>query len=172
MPEHTIAAHVTTDTLHVVSVDPDHAARRDTPAFRATQRRLRADGHMRCDVCGTTQNLEVHHRLEYHWEHIVDFEKAKAWCERNDIYGYGRLLKNVPMTTIDDVRVMRVLCINHHVGIDHANGGTGIGIHRIDGPSFEIQAVAKDGAIPVPQAGETMADVLERIKKTEGPVGP
>lgn len=161
-----VTEHAQTRTLHTVSVDPDHAHRRNTKAFRAAKRRLKADGHMQCDVCGTTKRLEVHHRLEWHWEHIMDFDKVKAWCERNDIYGYGHLLRNVPVTTCDDVRVMRVLCRAHHTGVDHQTQ-TGIGIHETDGPTFEIQCVALDGAIPVPQKGETVADVLERIKKTE-----
>ena len=162
-----IPEHLITETLHVVSVDPDHAQRRETPEFRNAKARLKADGHWHCDVCGTTENLEVHHRIEYHWAHIVDFDKLKSWCEHNDIYGYGRLLKKIPITSIDDVRVMRVLCHSHHVGINHADGGMGIGIHKTDEPTFEIQAVAKDGAIPVPQEGETLTDVLNRIKKAE-----
>lgn len=158
-----VKEHIITRHLLSASVDPAHAHRRNTPGFRATKRRLKADGHWRCNVCGTTDQLEVHHRIEYHWAPIVDCAKLKTWCEANDLYGYGRLLQHQPITSIDDVRNMRVLCRAHHVGIDSADGGTGVGIHTTDSPTFEIQAVCLDGLNPVPQPGEKIADVLKRL---------
>lgn len=101
------------------------------------------------------------------FENVVDFEKLKEFCEEWDIYGYGRLLRKQPITTVDDIRNQMVLCRDHHVSVDHADGGGGTGIHDLTFPSWLIQKLAKDGANPIPQKGETLAQTEEDVKEAE-----
>lgn len=162
MPE----IHLIERTLKVVSVDPNEEKRTESLEFRDAKRRLKQDGHMQCWVCGTTDNLQVHHAaLEWSTRDLADFAKIKVFVEEFDPYGYGRLLRNQPLTSIEDVRCMLVLCQKHHTGVDHADGGYGTGIHDMDWPTWLMQKLSRDGLDPVPQQGETAEKVLGRIKK-------
>ena len=157
--------HLIERDLHVISVDPNEKPRKESATFREAKRRLKQDGHMKCYMCGATENLQVHHRAaEYQYGRIVDFALLKEFCEEWDIYGYGRLLKAQPITTVDDVRNQMVLCQGQHTGVDHTDGNMGTGIHDMDFPTFIIQKLAKPGMNPVPQNGETAEQVLERIE--------
>jgi len=163
------------DTLHVekkelkdICIDPDHAEPRfESEVFRAAKERLKADGHYRCWVCGTTDNLQVHHFIvEYMFQPLEDLSRVKEVAEQLDIYGYGRLLKNQPLTSSEDVRCLMVLCQSHHTGVNH-EGGNGTGIHDLSFPSFIIQAVCRPGCNPIPQKGETWEQTTERIHSKE-----
>jgi hypothetical protein len=162
-----IEAHEIKRTLTEVVIDPAHAERTESPEFRKSKARLKEDGHFSCWVCGTTENLEVHHMAEWMFANIVDFTKLKAFVEEWDVYGYGRLLKNQPLITVDDIRCLVTLCHRHHTGIDHADGNSGTGIHNVTFPVFLIQKLAKED--PVPQEGEEPEEVL---KKTKGIIPP
>ena len=155
-------------TLKDFAVDPDHEQRTESAEFRAAKKRLHEDGHMRCYTCGSTENLQVHHRAcEYMFAGVVDYDKLKAFCEEWDVYGYGRLLKARPITSPDDIRNQMVLCQAHHTGVDHEDGGGGTGIHSVTFPTWIIQKLALDGANPVPQQGETFAAAAARVAKHE-----
>lgn len=154
--------------LHDFAVDPDHSERHESPEFRHTKQRLHADGHMQCWTCGSTERLQVHHLFcEYMFQAVVNYDKLKAMAEEWDVYGYGRLLKKQPITSVDDIRNMMVLCQAHHTGVNHVDGGGGTGIHSCTPPTFFIQKVALDGANPVPQAGETFPQCEQRVRKYE-----
>jgi hypothetical protein len=164
------AEHAEHRTLLDFAIDPDHADRTESAAFREAKKRLEQDGHFSCYVCGSTENLQVHHRAgEYMFAAVLDFEKVKAFCEEWDVYGYGRLLKNQPLVTLDDVRNQMVLCQAHHTGVNHEDGGGGTGIHACSFPTWLSQKLALPGAMPVPQAGETFAAALARIHGVEKP---
>lgn len=157
--------HLIDRTLHVVSVDPNEEMRKESREFRQAKARLKADGHMRCWACGGTADLQVHHAaLEWSTRALADFDKIKAFAEEFDVYGYGRLLRNVPITSVEDVRCMLVLCQRHHTGVDSADGHRGTGVHDMDWPTFLMQKLSRDGLDPVPQDGETAQQVLERIE--------
>lgn len=161
-------AHMEKRTLHDMVVDPDHADRTTSAEFEASVKRLKEDGHYKCWICGGIDHLQVHHRvLEYMFANIGDMAKVKAFCEEWDVYGYGRLLKDRPMLTKDDVRNQMVLCQEHHTGVDHENNNTGTGIHDLTFSSWIIQKLALDGANPVPQKGETWQQAMERVKAHE-----
>jgi hypothetical protein len=145
-----------------IVITPSHGER-DTASFRRSVRRLKEDGHYQCFVSGKTDKLQVHHIAEFSLEHCVDFDKLKAFLLKFDPYGYSKLLVNNPIISIDDVRNMIVLDQEHHTGVDHEDGGSGIGIHETSFPVWVIQVVAKDGFNPVPQRGETIETVKERI---------
>lgn len=160
-----VSEHVLTRDLHDDVIDPTHAHHRTTsPAFRAAKRRIKADGHWACWVCGTVKALQLHHFLcEWEFKDLVDLARLKDVAEVLDPYGYGRLLRNQPMTDPEDVRNYMVLCQPHHTGVDHADGGSGTGIHELTFNSWMIQKLAQPGLIPIPQPGETFVAVLKRL---------
>lgn len=164
------AEHAENRVLHDFAVDPDHADRSDSPEFNASKKRLSEDGHYKCYVCGSDQNIQIHHyHCEWMFANVADWDKVKVAAEAFDIYGYGRLLKNKPITSPDDIRVMMALCQAHHTGVDHQDGGGGTGIHEVSHPTWNAQKIALDGADPVPQPGETFAAALARIQSHEKP---
>ena len=161
--------HLIPRTLHVVSVDPNEEDRTESEEFRDAKRRLHEDGHMKCWVCGGTENLQVHHAaLEWSTRVLADFAKIKQFVEEFDPYGYGRLLRNKPLTSVEDVRCMLVLCQKHHTGIDTTDGHMGTGIHDMDWPTWLMQKLSRDGLDPVPQQGETAEQALQRIEAALG----
>lgn len=160
--------HVENRTIHDFAIDPDHDERTESSEFREAKLRLHTDGHMKCYVCGTEDNLQVHHRAgEYMFANVIDLDRLKEFCEEWDVYGYGRLLRHQPLTTVDDVRNMLVLCQPHHTGVDHKDGGGGTGIHMLSFSSWIMQKLAKEGANPIPQKGETFDQALTRVKAHE-----
>lgn len=164
MADHAIAAHVQRRAIQDDVIDPTHADRTGSPMYEAARKRIIADGHGQCWICGTTEQLELHHFLcEYEFKNLVDFEQMKIVAETLDVYGYGHLLRNVPITDAEDIRCYMGLCRPHHIGVDHADGGSGTGIHELTFSSWIMQRLAKKGLNPVPQPGETFADVLKRL---------
>lgn len=160
--------HFEQKTLHSFVVDPDHHERSESPTFVEAKKRLKEDGHYKCYICGSTENLQSHHRAgEYMFENIVDYDLLKEFLEEWDIYGYGKLLRNKPITTVDDIRNQMLLCQMHHTGVDHENSGSGTGIHQMDFPSWIIQKLAIKGANPVPQKGETKEQAMARVQANE-----
>lgn len=163
-----VQEHVMTRTLHEVVITPDHVKRSESEEFRESKKRLRDDGHYKCWVCGSTENLQVHHfGIEWSLANVADWDKVKAFVEEWDPYGYGRLLRNKPMTSPDDIRNMLVLCQEHHTGVDHTDGGSGTGIHEMTFPIWVVQKLALEGAIPVPQKGETVQQTEQEVKEGE-----
>ncbi len=153
MPD--VAAHEIRRRLTEVVITPEHAQRSESPAFRAAKARLRQDGHYRCWVCGATTALQVHHfAVEWSLAGDADWDAVRQHCEALDPYGYGRLLRAKPMTSPDDIRNLLVLCEAHHIGVDHADGGSGTGIHEITFPIWVMQRLALAGHDPVPQEGQ------------------
>lgn len=160
--------HIESKTLKDFVIDPDHHERTESAEFREVKKRLREDGHYHCYICGTEENIQIHHRaLEYMFNNIGDMKKVKDFCEEWDIYGYGKLLKNRPMINCDDIRNMMSLCNAHHTGVDHENNSTGIGVHSLSFSSWIIQKLCLDGANPIPQKGETSDQAIIRIKQYE-----
>lgn len=160
--------HVESRTIRDVVIDPDHADRIESATFRKAKERLKEDGHYKCFICGTTDNLQVHHfAVEYMFETIADLVKVKEFVESFDPYGYGHLLRQQPLTSIEEVRCLLVLCQTHHTGVDHEDGNSGTGIHSLTFPSWIIQKLAKDDANPIPQPGETVQQTMDDVKISE-----
>lgn len=160
--------HIESKTIHDVAIDPDHANRTESETFRKAKERLKQDGHYKCWICGTDKDIQIHHFVaEYMFENIADLDKAKEVAETFDIYGYGKLLKNQPLESIEDVRCLMALCQTHHTGVDHQDGNSGTGIHSLTFPSWIIQRVAKDGANPIPQPRETIEQAKSEVASHE-----
>jgi hypothetical protein len=148
-----VAEHIEKHSLHEVDVRPDHG-KRDTPKFHKSKKRLEEDGHQQCYVFGCKNtNIQTHHRYEFSFENICDYDKLKAYLLGHDTYGYSKLMENLPIESVDDVRNLVNYCQEHHTGIDHEDGGSGIGIHEV--------------TEPVPQNGETIEQVMQRVKEHE-----
>lgn len=161
-----VAEHLQKRTLHEVVITPEHAQRTESEEFRRNKERLRQDGHYRCYVCGTDQNIQIHHHaVEWSLAEVADWEKVKTYCEEFDPLGYGKLLRNKPMSSPDDIRNLLPLCQEHHTGVDHADGNSGTGIHSLTYPIFLIQKLARENANPVPEEGETAEKVLADVKE-------
>lgn len=160
-----IAEHEETVTTKDVVITPEHAQRgAESAEFSRNVERLKADGHYSCFICKTEENLQVHHYgREWSLAEGCDFDELKAFLLQNDVYGYSNLLRNLPITSVDDIRNLMVLCQPHHTGVDHADGGTGTGIHNTVHPIWLAQRTSLKGLDPVPQEGQTLADVEAAI---------
>lgn len=164
MPKHIIERHIIDG-----AIDPNEAERHESPMFRQAKKRLKEDGHYRCWICGTTANIQIHHYgAEWMYASLVNFDALKDFCETWDVYGYGRLLRQQPINTVDDIRNLMALCAGHHEEVDREDGGTGTGIHNLTFSTWLIQNVARPGLNPVPQKGETFAVVMTRLHQREG----
>ena len=69
----------------------------------------------------------------------VDFEKLKKACEAFDVYGYSRAMKDIPVTSVDDIRNLINVCQGHHKRADH-------GIHNIPFADWLEQKIQRSGA--------------------------
>ena len=156
----TVEAHEMKRTLTEIVIDPSHAERKESSEFRKSKERLKEDGHYKCYICGTTEGIEVHHLGEYCFANVIDFDKLKQFCEDFDPYGYGKLLKNKPMSTVDEVRNCLCLCKTCHTG-------KGTGVHEITMPVWLIQKLAKACEDPVPRSNESAGEVLKEIEKVQ-----
>lgn len=146
-----VEAHVEKQTFTETSVVPDHIERRVSSEFKKSVRTLKKDGHYSCWICGSTVDVEVHHfGCEWSMENLCDFDKLKKLLMIFDVYGYSFRMRDVPITTADDVRNMMCLCKEHHTGA--ATDGVANGIHRVTFPTWIIQKVCRDYANPVPTA--------------------
>jgi len=168
--EKIVKKHIEKVTATAIMIVPDHVQRSESPEFRAAVKRLKADGHYICWMSGlkdgdkrpdgTTVDLQVHHCfIEWCLAEDCDFDKLKAMAEEWDIYGYGRLMKHIPMTSVDDVRQMLVLDQIYHTG--GSKDGVANGIHFIPFPYWIAQKVSKLGENPVP---DNTADLQEEMK--------
>lgn len=163
-----IDIHEESRKIYESVVTPEHDHRVESSIFKQSKKRLREDGHYKCWVCGSTNDLQAHHyAAEWSLAEVVDFDKLKAFCEEWDPYGYGKLLKNIPMTSVDDVRNILMLCQTHHTGVNHENENSGTGIHSLSFSAFVIQKIAKDGQNPIPQPGQDADDMIKLAEEKE-----
>lgn len=162
-----VDTHKITRQLLETVIIPEHKERKESKEFRQSKKRLKKDGHYKCWVCGTEENIEVHHLgCEWSLGNVCDFDKLKLFCEEWDIYGYGKLLKNKSIESPDDIRNLMVLCNEHHQG--NSKDGVANGIHNITFPIWIIQKLCFEEENPVPQDGEDIEKVIQEIDKIEG----
>ena len=105
--------------------------------FKANKSKLYADKHFQCFICGAKTGLNVHHFIcQWANKEKVDFNVLKVMCERFDVYGYAEQMQELPITSIDDIRNLMVLCEGHHKRADH-------GIHNLTFADFMLEKVRK-----------------------------
>ena len=108
--------------------------------FRANKEKLKEEGHGYCFICGTGEQIETHHMMcPYAKKDNVDFEKLKKACEAFDVYGYSKAMKDIPITSVDDIRNLINVCQGHHKRADH-------GIHNIPLADWLAQKIQRSGA--------------------------
>jgi hypothetical protein len=123
-----------------VSIDvfvPDHPDRSESPIFRHARKQLIEDNpNACCEVCGTTENLELHHAIiEWCDSNAVDWGKVRA--EHPD-FDWATFDESKPELFIDSAyNARQVLCKKHHTGRDH-------GIHYLPYPIWQMQKHKRD----------------------------
>ena len=162
---------------------PDHAKRRDSPAFVANKRFLRDECRLPCWVCGARQSksnpLEVHHVFEWALWNVVDRRRVTAILEILEFYEDGYLAEagrqrsalehalaasKGMIQSPDDIRNLVVLCQYHH-------RIAGTGVHTISFPVWiALSAVKRSrrltrrdvvrGAAQLRRIDEATADIL------------
>lgn len=160
-----IEEHVESINLKDIIIVHGHDDRTNSTEFHHNVEKLKADGYGQCFVCGSTGNLQVHHFLaEWSEGDVIDFEKLKVLGETFDVYGYAAKRKDVPITSVDDIRNLMVLCQEHHTGTNSVEGNP-TGIHNLVFPFWLAQCNCKKDEDPVPQEGENLAQAEDRINK-------
>ncbi len=148
MPNDVTIIHIEQKMIHDVVIDPDHTARTESSVFRKAKDRLKEDGHYRCFICDSTEDIQIHHfAAEYMSENIADLDKVKEFVETFDIYGYGKLLKNQPLESIEDVRCLMVLCQTHIRASITRTVIAGLGFIRLPSPRGSFRNLPKMGRI-------------------------
>lgn len=161
-----VAEHLEKLNVEAVMVTPSHEERSESAEFRRTKQQLREDKKYKCWICGCTEmnKLQVHHFWgEWSESNIVDFDVLTELCNSFDIYGYSKLLYGTPVTQIDDIRQMMILCAEHHTGTDSTDGGTSTAIHGIPFSYWVMQKLGKVN--PIPQEGFTIEQTEDAIEK-------
>jgi hypothetical protein len=131
--------HKLSETLHYSVNIPAHEPRAVSDVFRATRKQLVDIQCQGCIICGSKDNLEVHHWfLEWSLTDAADWSKVKKlhpsfpnWdkVDPND----SSTFKNFT----DSVYNCRVLCMIHHRAV-------GQGIHCLPYPLWSFFGIKKD----------------------------
>jgi hypothetical protein len=136
-----VLQHVLKEMIEVDEIIPSHVDRGEAShlLFDQSRRQLLKDGHGKCFICGCTENLEAHHfGAEWCLEPDIDFDKLKEFLLLFDVYGYSAKMKDIPLTDVDDIRNLMILCTNHHIIKE-------TGIHATVFPVWISQKLAKIG---------------------------
>lgn len=158
-----VEEHVQKMSSDAIVITPSHADRQESDDFRETKDRLRKDGRYYCYICNSKDKLQVHHYgCEWSLSSLCDFDKLKDFCLEWDVYGYSKLMQNIPFTSVDDIRNMMVLCQEHHTGINNEIENP-TGVHNLVLPYWIMQKISLQGKNPVPQEGETIQEAKDRI---------
>lgn len=105
--------------------------------YKANRARLFADGFGFCFICGSKEQLQAHHVLcPYAKQNEIDYDVLTDLVSRIDFYGYGRSMFGQPVTSVDDIRNLVILCEAHHKRADH-------GIHNVPFADWLMQKARK-----------------------------
>lgn len=67
-----------------------------------------------CWICGVTEMLETHHWNEEAEANNLDLKKVHSGLFMLDAYGFTKQMGIEPLTSLDDIRNLVVLCQDHH----------------------------------------------------------
>ncbi len=150
-----IQSHEAIRQITEVLVIPSHPKRTESDLFKQSKEQLKKNGHYQCWVGQNCEgDLEAHHfGMEWCLEPDCDFDKLKEFLIEHDIYGYSKVMKNIPLISVDDIRNMLVLCKKHHTASQ-------TGIHESTFPIWLSQKISKTGFDPV--------EKLNQLKNKKG----
>lgn len=126
--------HAMSATISFRIYYPDHPPRTESSTFRATKKHLVEEEHEGCMVCGTHDQLEVHHWfVEWAYSDSVDWDRMKELHPDFD-------WKNFKGASdfVDSEYNCRVLCMKHHRQKNY-------GIHMLPFPIWIEQMHDKKG---------------------------
>lgn len=130
----TTPAHEQRETIHLLISYPEHEARKDDPhyaAFNAFKRRAKAQGLLKCAVCGDTETVQVHHsRVEFSLINDVDVGRF------DELYGL-HLTDADFKDFVEGPGNAEFLCRLHHIGHE--------GVHLLPEPLWNALRVQKAG---------------------------
>lgn len=139
---------------------PERMERRSTPEYKHNHDQLVHKDGIKCFMCEMMEvesdpahPLETHHIFEHSEENSMDFEKMQRIFDKGkvDFHGYSAKLKGTPVTSVDDIRNLIVMCKYHHIM-------KGCSAHRNSFAMFFTQMVAKTGV-------EILKGAIPRWKK-------
>jgi hypothetical protein len=126
-------------TIELLAVYPDHEPRNEDPHyvyFREARERLKSLGKLRCWICGTDKNVELHHdKVEYALINGVDIEKFRETFPEFGISSDEDFLRFV-----ESEGNLTPLCTLHHRGY--------LGIHNLPYPLWLPQKFWKSNLPP------------------------
>lgn len=154
-----IKAHETIRKITEIIEVPEHEKRKgESKLFHENVKKLKEDGNYKCFISNTSEDLQVHHLIcEWSLEGKVDYVKLKRMCEIFDPYGYGARMKDIPITSVDDIRNLLVLSRKYHEE-------SVTGIHNTTFSAWVSQAVVKDGEETIPQDHNKIEAELLKLK--------
>lgn len=154
---------------------PQHNARRESALFKNNKKLIRDECGAPCWVCGSKQDLEVHHVFEWAFWNVINPEKATNILNAIEFYDkdyinkankseklraeIDKITKDKPIIdTPDDIRNLVVFCRKHHrLKLT--------GIHTITFPIWlAVSAVPTKGGI---LTKEQILIAVERVKKID-----
>lgn len=124
-------------TLHEDIIYPAHEKRTESELFRENKKKLVEHLDTPCWICGSKENREVHHLIEWSLFPAIDPEKMLLVLKFFDFYGYSKNDDSIPQSP-DDIRNLVVLCETHHRGVDN-------GVHAITFPIWIALKCKKEG---------------------------
>lgn len=137
-----IREHLEPRTVSILVDYPEHDPREGESAEFDHNRHLLIERMgVRCLACETGQcegNLEVHHLVEWSLWNAVDPAKMLKLLRRIDFYGFGHLLRKLPIRSPDDIRNLLVLCAKHH-------RERNFGIHNGPWPPWLANTISEPG---------------------------
>jgi len=132
-----IAAHEQVMHLLIREFYPDHTPRESDPHkvyFDRARKRLKDLGRLKCWICGTTENIQLHHTMvEEALKNGVDVTKFEELYPEFGITTDEQFLEWVEGSENN----LTALCFSHHIGI--------LGIHFLPYPSWVSQRWWKQG---------------------------
>ena len=124
-----VPAHIQHTTLRLEEYVPYHPTREDDPyyhLFNQVRNRLKRQGLLKCGVCGTMENIELHHNE-------VEFSMAAGV----DVSKFADLHPDIHIENDDDFarfveseHNLSPYCRKHHTGMN--------GIHVIPYPLWQL----------------------------------
>lgn len=143
----TTEAHIEHRTIHLIYYFPDHTPRRGDKhykLFTQARNRMKKLGLLKCYVCGTTDNIELHHStVEFALQNGVDIEKFKHLFPDLHIESDEDFATFVESSDQN----LTALCHDHHTGIH--------GVHCLDSVTWNSLRFWKDD---IHVAGEKDSD--------------